>query len=142
VNILADNVDKRLGVISFYISGIHYNLVVKILSDMFGIQVRGGCACAGTYGHYLLDVSYDKSHNITEKINSGDLSDKPGWVRLSMHPTMTNAELADFTAAIRYISENIAKLRNDYTYDRKKNDFVHVNDRGDSRKKVNSWFSL
>jgi selenocysteine lyase/cysteine desulfurase len=60
VHILADNVRHRLGVISFYMTGIHYNLIVKILSDRFGIQVRGGCACAGTYGHYLLHVSHLK----------------------------------------------------------------------------------
>jgi len=142
VHILADNVDRRLGIISFYLSGIHYNLIVKILSDMFGIQVRGGCACAGTYGHYLLDVSYDKSHNITEKINHGDLSEKPGWVRLSVHPTMTNAELEDFIAAVRYISANIGELRKDYSYNSKNNDFMHVNASGDSRKKVQTWFNL
>jgi selenocysteine lyase/cysteine desulfurase len=54
VKILADNVRDRLGVISFYIEGIHYNLIVQILNDKYGIQVRGGCACAGTYGHFLL----------------------------------------------------------------------------------------
>jgi selenocysteine lyase/cysteine desulfurase len=142
VKILADNVEERLGVISFYLTGIHYNLVVKILSDMFGIQVRGGCACAGTYGHYLLDVSYDKSHNITEKISSGDLSEKPGWVRLSMHPTLTDAELEGFIKAIRYISENIEKLKGEYIYSSKKNDFVHAKESGDARKEVMSWFSL
>jgi len=93
IHILADNVRKRLGVISFYIDGIHYNLAVKLLNDKFGIQVRGGCACAGTYGHFLLDVSYEHSREITDKINHGDLSEKPGWIRISLHPTMTNAEL-------------------------------------------------
>lgn len=58
VHILANNVKHRLGAISFYIENIHYNLIVKLLSDRYGIQVRGGCACAGTYGHYLLNVSF------------------------------------------------------------------------------------
>jgi selenocysteine lyase/cysteine desulfurase len=142
VKILADNVEERLGVISFYIEGIHYNLVVKLLSDLFGIQVRGGCACAGTYGHYLLDVSYDKSHNITEKINSGDLSDKPGWVRASLHPSMTDDELKQLIDGVEYIAENIDDLRDEYIYNRKKNEFKHRNDDGRSREIVKSWFDM
>src|SRR5690606_10218653 len=93
LNILADNMRERLGVISFYVENIHYNLLVQILNDKYGIQTRGGCACAGTYGHFLLEVSYEKSQEITDKINHGDLSDKPGWVRWSLHPTMTNDEV-------------------------------------------------
>jgi selenocysteine lyase/cysteine desulfurase len=142
VKILADNVEERLGVISFYIEGIHYNLVVKLLSDLFGIQVRGGCACAGTYGHYLLDVSYDKSHNITEKINSGDLSDKPGWVRASLHPSMTDDELMQLVDGVAYIAENIEALKEEYIYDRRKNEFTHRNDDGGSREIVKNWFNM
>ncbi|MBI4427591.1 MAG: aminotransferase class V-fold PLP-dependent enzyme, partial [Ignavibacteriales bacterium] len=47
VQILADNLSHRIGIISFFIDGVHYNLVVKLLNDRFGIQVRGGCSCAG-----------------------------------------------------------------------------------------------
>jgi len=93
LHILGDNVKNRLGVVSFYIEKIHYNLIVKLLNDRFGIQMRGGCACAGTYGHFLLDVTYKKSKHITNKINKGDLSEKPGWVRMSIHPTTTDEEL-------------------------------------------------
>lgn len=77
-HILADNPKKRLGIISFYIEGIHFNMVIKLLSDKYGIQLRGGCACAGTYAHFLLDVSYEKSKQIAELITHGDLSQKPG----------------------------------------------------------------
>ena len=56
LHILADNIGHKLGAISFYVDGIHYNLIVKLLNDRFGVQVRGGCSCAGTYGHYLLHV--------------------------------------------------------------------------------------
>ena len=106
LHILADNVRDRLGIISFYIVGIHYNLLVKLLNDRFGIQVRGGCACAGTYGHYLLDVTYEDSHKITQLISSGDFSVKPGWVRLSLHPTMTDRELEIFAEACQQIVKN------------------------------------
>ncbi|MHB9013559.1 MAG: aminotransferase class V-fold PLP-dependent enzyme, partial [Ignavibacteriaceae bacterium] len=45
LHILADNIEDRLGAISFYVDKIHYNLLVKILNDRFGIQMRGGCSC-------------------------------------------------------------------------------------------------
>ena len=142
VNLLANNVKERLGVISFYMVGIHYNLVVKILNDRFGIQVRGGCACAGTYGHFLLDVSYEHSKEITEKINTGDLSEKPGWVRLSLHPTMTNNELYTFIDAIQQIEKNIDEWSNDYVYNKHTNEFRHLNEPEDKTVVVCDWFKL
>ncbi len=123
LHILADNVEDRLGVISFYIDSIHYNLIVKLLSDRFGVQVRGGCVCAGTYGHYLLNVTYDKSKMITEKINHGDLSEKPGWVRLSLHPTMTNDELLFITESLIQIEKNHKTWGTEYLYDKHTNEF-------------------
>ncbi len=125
LRILASNVRQRLGVISFYIENVHYNLIVKLLSDRYGIQVRGGCACAGTYGHFLLNVSHEKSNLITEKITSGDLSEKPGWVRLSLHPTMTDAELEIILTAIKDIAENHREWGNDYSYDNHSNEFYN-----------------
>jgi selenocysteine lyase/cysteine desulfurase len=141
LHILADNITDRLGVISFYIDSIHYNLLVSLLSDRFGIQARGGCACAGTYGHYLLDVSYEKSRRITDKINNGDLSEKPGWVRLSLHPTMTEEEVLIITDSLSQISKNHRKWTEDYTYDRHTNEFrskYPVN----GNKTAESWLSL
>jgi selenocysteine lyase/cysteine desulfurase len=88
LHLLAGNIEERLGAISFYIENIHYNLIVKLLNDRYGVQVRGGCSCAGTYGHFLLYVDPIRSKKITDKINTGDLSDKPGWVRMSVHPTI------------------------------------------------------
>ena len=72
---------------SFYIDNLHFNLAVQLLNDKYGIQVRGGCSCAGTYGHILLNVQPDQSCDITTKINEGNLTSKPGWVRMSIHPT-------------------------------------------------------
>jgi selenocysteine lyase/cysteine desulfurase len=123
LHILADNVTSRLGVISFYMDHIHYNLVVSLLSDHFGIQVRGGCACAGTYGHYLLDVSYETSKKITDRITNGDLSAKPGWVRLSLHPTMKDREVVHIAEALRMISKNHVSWGRDYEYNKHTNEF-------------------
>ena len=142
VRILADNVMDRIGALSFYIENVHYNLVVKLLSDRFGIQVRGGCACAGTYGHYLLDVSYDYSHEITELINHGDLSQKPGWIRWSIHPTTLDSEVDYFVFAVEEISKNHKKWEMDYDYYKRKNEFIHKKMKSESAFDLNKWFSL
>jgi len=142
LHILADNIKHRLGIISFYIENLHYNLIVKLLNDRFGIQVRGGCACAGTYGHYLLDVSYEKSRQITNLINTGDLSQKPGWVRVSLHPTMRNNELYFIADAIKQIAENHIDWQKDYDYDKHSNEFKHKHEIISAQEKVKEWFTL
>ncbi|NVN95185.1 MAG: aminotransferase class V-fold PLP-dependent enzyme [Bacteroidetes bacterium] len=142
LHILADNIKNRLGIMSFYIENIHYNLIVKLLNDRYGVQVRGGCACAGTYGHYLLDVTYEKSRKITNLINTGDLSQKPGWVRLSLHPTMTNEELYVITDAILQIQENHGEWEKDYIYDKHTNEFHHKVNTNASSERLEQWFQL
>ncbi len=142
LNILGDNDLERIGVFSFFIAGVHHNLIVKLLNDRFGIQVRGGCSCAGTYGHFLLNVDWDTSHRITEKINKGDLSEKPGWVRLSIHPTMTDEELEMIIDAIKQVSINAAEWAEDYEYVLSKNEFFHKTEEKDIQKEINSWFEV
>ncbi|TSA24945.1 MAG: aminotransferase class V-fold PLP-dependent enzyme [Bacteroidetes bacterium] len=141
LHILAGQVRERLGVFSFYLDDIHYNLVVRLLSDRFGIQMRGGCACAGTYGHFLLNVDREKSHAITELINHGDLSLKPGWVRLSLHPTMLDEEVRFIADALKQIRANHAVWQEDYTYNKHTNEFEHPADTQHS-KDIRSWFVL
>ena len=142
VHVLAENIQDRLGIISFYIENFHFNLAVKLLSDRFGIQVRGGCACAGTYGHYLLEVSYEKSHQITDMINHGDLSQKPGWIRWSMHPTMTNQEVKQFIGAVKQIIEHKEEWEKDYIYNNHKNEFFHKDQKTGTKEDVSKWFNL
>jgi selenocysteine lyase/cysteine desulfurase len=141
INVLAGNAVHRLGIISFYHTHIHFNLLVKLLSDRYGIQARGGCACAGTYGHFLLEVSYDRSHQITEKINHGDLSEKPGWVRVSLHPVMKDKEVVYFIEALKEIVRNHTEWKKDYIYNPKKNEFEHHSHTGDSNW-IGEWFKL
>ena len=141
IHILATEHRKRIGVISFYHEKMHYNLIVKLLNDRFGIQVRGGCACAGTYGHYLLDVSHEKSQHITDMINHGDLSLKPGWVRLSLHQTMTVKEIDYICNALNEIIVNHESWSDDYTYDSHKNDFVHKSGKS-TFTDVTKWFKI
>ena len=99
--------------------------MAKLLNDRYGIQTRGGCACAGTYGHYLFNISKNYSKKITDRIGKGDLSTKPGFVRLSIHPTTTNAELKTITKALNEISRNGKEWQKDYRYNKKTNEWAH-----------------
>lgn len=139
LHILAENITERLGIFSFYMDNIHHNLVTRILNDRFGIQTRGGCSCAGTYGHFLLKVDFGMSKEITDRIDAGDLSLKPGWIRLSLHPTMTNAELEYILDSIRQVSEKAGEWKNDYIYDNHTNEFNHLSFK---RKLTGEWFIL
>ena len=144
IRILANNVDDRLGVISFYHPDVHFNLFVKLLNDRFGIQTRGGCACAGTYGHFLLQVTHDKSREITEKINHGDLSEKPGWVRWSLHPTTTEEEVRLILHAVKEITLHHGEWVRDYEYNTHTNEFIHQShvDHSLEEGMMKGWFSL
>lgn len=142
LHILADTIEERLATFSFYFDAIHYNLVVRLLNDRFGIQVRGGCSCAGTYGHYLLHVDAFTSKRITEKIDEGDLSGKPGWVRISLHPTTTDQEIDYILNAVREIGRHAKEWEADYEYDSRSNEFTHKNERGAFQRSVETWFTL
>lgn len=142
LKILAEETIKRLGVFSFYVEGIHHNLLVRILNDRFGIQVRGGCSCAGTYGHFLLHVNKDISKKITDAIDRGDNSLKPGWIRLSLHPVMSDKELEFIINAIRESVMNIDKWKEDYVYSNDLNEFFHHSFPAKKPEDFNSWFEL
>lgn len=125
LTLLAHHVGERLAVFSFYFDHLHYNLVVRLLNDRFGIQARGGCSCAGTYGHFLLNVDLATSKSITDKIAMHDLTCKPGWVRISLHPMMTNQEMEFILLAVGEISEHGSKWAQDYDRDVTTNEFIH-----------------
>jgi len=142
LHILADNINERLGVFSFYVDKIHHNLVTKILNDRFGIQVRGGCSCAGTYGHFLLNVDFSLSKEITDRIEAGDLSMKPGWIRLSLHPTMTGDELHYIIESIKEVVKNGEEWRKDYIYNMHTNEFHHHSEGENEFMDVSGWFNM
>jgi|688.fasta_scaffold47474_6 selenocysteine lyase/cysteine desulfurase len=125
LHILQENIRDRIGAISFYIDDLHFNLGVKLLNDYFGIQVRGGCACAGTYGHILLNISQAESDRIIKLINQGDKSVRPGWIRLSIHPTMTDAEVEQIITGIEFVAANFKTIGENYEYLPQRNVFSH-----------------
>jgi selenocysteine lyase/cysteine desulfurase len=122
--ILEGRVADRLGVVSFIILDAHYNLIVKLLNDYFGIQARGGCSCAGTYGHYLLKVDETSSAKILADIQAGNLRNKPGWVRISLHPTMTDEEIHLIMDGIAQTAANFQVMSSDYHYCQDTNEFI------------------
>lgn len=131
ITILAGDVPGRLGIVSFYHDTIHYNLLVKLLNDRFGIQVRGGSSCADTYAYYLL-------HRNPEEENV----DKPGWIRISLHPTMTDDEARCIGRALCDIVKNIEEWGKDYTYSYQTNEFTHNNAASITKETVQQWFAL
>ena len=122
---LEPNIKDRLAIVSFYVPGAHYNLVVRLLNDKFGVQTRGGCSCAGTYGHILLNVDQDTSSKITQQIDLGDYAEKPGWIRASFHPTTSDREVAYVVEAINQVTENITAWSKEYRFNPASGDYEH-----------------
>ncbi|MCX7736316.1 MAG: aminotransferase class V-fold PLP-dependent enzyme [Candidatus Kapabacteria bacterium] len=141
IKILADNIRNRLPIFSFYFDEIHYNFLVRLLNDVYGIQSRGGCSCAGTYGHILLNVDIMKSKKITEKIDLGDSSIKPGWVRISFHPTNTNEEIEYVINSIEEISKEYKKYESYYQRRPFSNDYDFIGKEQANFSIVNNLFA-
>ena len=142
IKILAAQHKDRLGVISFYIDDLHFNLGVKILNDKFGIQTRGGCSCAGTYGHFLMHVDQETSNKLIDEITLGDLMRKPGWIRMSIHPTTTNEEIQVVCNSIIALAENHQVWTKDYIYDKCTNEFIHKSAITFEKDLVEKWFEF
>lgn len=142
VKILAPNHKERLSIFSFYFEKHHFNIVVKLLNDRFGIQTRGGCSCAGTYGHFLLNVDHETSNRIKDEILHGCNTQKPGWVRLSVHPTITTEELNFICASLKELAVNIKEWSKDYQYEAIKNDYSHKTVTPIEKQLVKEWFQI
>ena len=140
VRVLEAGAQKRLGVISFVVAGAHHDLIVRMLNDRFGIQTRGGCSCAGTYGHRLLGVGRSRSAGIRASVLSGDLSGKPGWVRISVHPVMTDGEICYIMGAIEQAASQHREWAEDYAYDAVSNEWSFKGCPRDTAGDTQAWF--
>lgn len=125
ISILAPTIKHRLGILSFNIGNLHHDLAVKMLNDRFGIQTRGGCSCAGTYGHYLLEIDRQKSNEIVDLMEQGQLLLKPGWIRASIHPTTSTDEIHYVCDSILALANNYKSWKEEYIF--KDGNFVHRN---------------
>ncbi|MGS2763041.1 aminotransferase class V-fold PLP-dependent enzyme [Sinomicrobium sp. M5D2P9] len=123
IRYLGDFETKRIGCVSFNIEDVHYNLVVRLLNDRFGVQVRGGWSCASTFAHYLFGLDKSSSSVVMSEIARKNLGNKPGWVRLSLHPTMEPEEVRYIAMAIRQIIKHKVEWGKDYKYNPANNEF-------------------
>ncbi|WP_438432831.1 aminotransferase class V-fold PLP-dependent enzyme [Gorillibacterium sp. sgz500922] len=140
VAILDAGLRERLPIVSFTVETVHYPLMVRLLNDRFGIQSRGGCSCAGTYGHFLFQLDREESGRIRREVEQGNQREKPGWVRLSLHPVMTDREVAFLIEAVRRSVRFAPLWKEDYRYDPAVNDYRHI--RFPRRMGPQNWFSL
>jgi hypothetical protein len=99
----------RLSILSFVVRRpnaryLHHNFVVAVLNDLFGIQSRGGCSCAGPYGHRLLGIDLDRSHRFEQEIINGCEGIKPGWVRVSFNYFISDATFEYIVDAVNLVA--------------------------------------
>jgi selenocysteine lyase/cysteine desulfurase len=116
------NVDAdRLPILSFVVRRpgmrfLHHNFVVALLNDLFGIQARGGCSCAGPYGHRLLGIDLDRSHKFEQEIVAGCEGIKPGWVRVSFNYFISEATFRYIVSAVDLVATHGWLLLPEYRF--------------------------
>ncbi|MCU1440013.1 MAG: aminotransferase class [Rhodoglobus sp.] len=121
IQILGNPDAERLSIVSFVIKRpggryLHHNVVVAILNDLFGIQSRGGCSCAGPYGHRLLGIDIERSHEFEREIASGCEGIKPGWVRVSFNYFISDAVFRYIVRAVSMVADHGWKLVPHYRF--------------------------
>ncbi|MFG2269686.1 aminotransferase class V-fold PLP-dependent enzyme [Streptomyces chartreusis] len=122
IEVLGNHHARRLAVVSFRIrygsdAYLHHNYVVALLNDLFGIQARGGCSCAGPYGHRLLAIDAATSHALLDEIVHGCDGIKPGWIRLNLHYFISDTVRDYLINAVGLIAAHGHRLLPDYRFD-------------------------
>jgi hypothetical protein len=119
--ILGSHSAPRLSIVSFLVRHdqgfLHHNFVVALLNDLFGIQARGGCSCAGPYGHRLLHIDLDTSHEFEAEVLVGCEGIKPGWVRVNLNYFISETELSFVLDAVDFVAERGWALLPLYRFD-------------------------
>ncbi len=122
IQILGNLDSERLSIVSFVVKApsgryLHHNFVVSLLNDLFGIQSRGGCSCAGPYGHTLLGIDLARSTKYAEEIVHGCEGIKPGWVRVNFNYFISEAVFSYVVEAVRLVAQEGWRLLGDYRFD-------------------------
>jgi selenocysteine lyase/cysteine desulfurase len=111
----------RLSIVSFVIRHgsryLHHDYVVALLNDLFGIQSRGGCSCAGPYGHRLLGIDVETSHEFEREISRGCEGIKPGWVRVNFNYFIDEAVFEYILDAVELVAREGWRLLPHYRLD-------------------------
>jgi selenocysteine lyase/cysteine desulfurase len=122
LEILGSRDAERLSIVSFTVGDgpgryLHHNFVVAVLNDVFGIQSRGGCSCAGPYGHRLLGIDLDRSHEFEREITRGCEGIKPGWVRVNFNYFIADETFRYIVDAVSLLADRGAQLLPHYTFE-------------------------
>jgi selenocysteine lyase/cysteine desulfurase len=121
IEILGSLDAERLSIVSFVLRHdgryLHHNFVVAVLNDLFGIQSRGGCSCAGPYGHRLLGIDPETSHEFEREITRGCEGIKPGWVRVNFNYFISEAVFKFILDAVDLVAIDGWRLLPDYTFE-------------------------
>lgn len=125
--------EQRIAIISFNIRGprgryLHPKYVTRLLNDLFGIQSRAGCSCAGPYGHRLLEIDEPTSEDYRAWIRRGYSGIKPGWCRISLHYVMDDIEVDYILDAIDFVAEHGRRLLGLYEFDVGSGNWHHKQD--------------
>jgi hypothetical protein len=122
IELLGDLDAERLPIVSFVIRPpgrprLHHNFVVAVLNDLFGIQCRGGCSCAGPYGHRLLRIDDRHARAFADQAVHGWLGVKPGWTRVSFAYYMSDTVADYIVQAVHLVARYGERLLPDYLFD-------------------------
>jgi selenocysteine lyase/cysteine desulfurase len=133
IRLLGNPDAPRLAFLSFLILAtdgayLHPRLVVRLLNDLFGIQARGGCACAGPYGHVLLHIDEERSEQYRQCALSHIDGLKPGWTRLNLAPWATDDEVEFLLSAIEFVAEHGERFLGHYHFDWMSGAWTHDSD--------------
>ncbi|NNK37025.1 MAG: aminotransferase class V-fold PLP-dependent enzyme [Xanthomonadales bacterium] len=125
--------ERRVSIVSFNLKDpngkyLHPKFVTTLLNDLFGIQSRAGCSCAGPYGHRLLDIGFEKSEQYRKWITKGFCGIKPGWCRISLHYAMDDIEVDFILDAIEFIADQGFRFLPLYDFDMHTGAWLHKSD--------------
>ena len=130
LQVLGDPRVERLPILSFLVRApdgrlLHHQLVVALLDDLFGIQTRGGCACAGPYGHRLLGIDAEQSALLHAAVAEGWEGVKPGWARLNLHYVLSEDAVDLIVEAVAFVARHGWRLMRDYAFDPRSGQWRH-----------------
>ncbi|MCB1857574.1 MAG: aminotransferase class V-fold PLP-dependent enzyme [Gammaproteobacteria bacterium] len=122
--------ERRIGIISFNVRDPHRNylhprFVTTLLNDLFGIQTRAGCSCAGPYGHKLLDIDPHKAAAYRTWISRGYHGVKPGWCRIGFHYAFDDLEVDYLLDAVEFVADHGHRFLHQYRFDAREGGWEH-----------------
>jgi selenocysteine lyase/cysteine desulfurase len=124
---------RRVGIMSFNIRDdrghyLHHKFATALLNDLFGIQSRAGCSCAGPYGHRLLNIDHETSERYRNVVRQGHCGMKPGWCRVGLHWVMDDAEAGYVIDAVNFIAKHGHRFLALYEFDLSTGTWSHKQD--------------